>query len=313
MKLIIQIPAFNEAESIGATLSALPRQIEGCDEVEVIVIDDGSTDQTSEVATRHGADAVVKLPRNAGLAAAFKQGLNTALARGADIIVNTDADNQYVADDIPNLIAPLLAGTADFVVGTRPIDSIASFPASKKRLQRWGSAVVRLLSNTKVEDAPSGFRAFNRATALRLNVFNDYTYTLETLIQAGQAGFAITSVPVRVNPPSRPSRLVRSSAHYVLQSAVTLVRMFMIYRPMLFFASLGAGSFAVGFLIGLRFLIYYLGGQGDGMVQSLILAAMLMGSGLTLGVVAMVADLVAINRRLIEDVQSRLRQLDPKK
>lgn len=310
MKLIIQIPAYNEEENLAAALAALPREIEGCDQVEWLVIDDGSTDSTAEVAKAAGADHVIKLPQHSGLAVAFSAGIEAVLARGADYIVNTDADNQYVADDIPALLAPLLDQRADVVVGARPIETIDSFPASKKRLQRWGSAVVRIISGTRVEDATSGFRAFSRSAAARLNVFNRHTYTLETLVQAGQAGFAIASVPIRVNPPVRPSKLVRSNSGYVFRSALTLIRMFIIYRPMFFFATLGTGAFTGGFLIGLRFLIFYLEGDGSGKIQSLILAALLMGSGLTLAVVAVIADLISINRRLIEDVQRRMRQLD---
>ncbi len=310
MKLVIQIPAYNEEGNLAAALTALPREIEGCDQVEWLVVDDGSTDGTAEVARAAGADHVIKLPQHSGLAAAFSAGIEAALAQGADFIVNTDADNQYVADDIPALLAPLLNQRADVVVGARPIETISSFPASKKRLQRWGSAVVRIISGTRVKDATSGFRAFTRSAASRLNVFNRHTYTLETLVQAGQAGFAISSVPIRVNPPVRPSRLVSTNSGYVLRSALTLIRMFIIYRPMFFFATLGAGVFTGGFLIGLRFLIYYLEGDGSGKIQSLILAALLMGSGLTLAVVAVIADLISINRRLIEDVQRRMRQRD---
>jgi glycosyltransferase involved in cell wall biosynthesis len=310
LKLVIQIPAYNEAENLGATLDALPRTVPGFDTVEFLVIDDGSDDDTAAVARKHGSNTVVQLPTHSGLAAAFSAGIEAALGRGADVIVNTDADNQYCAEDIPALVRPILAEAADVVVGARPIEAIASFPPWKKRLQRWGSAVVRIMSGTTVEDATSGFRAFSREAALRLNVFNRHTYTLETLIQTGQTGFGITSIPVRVNPPVRPSKLVHSHAGYVVRSALTLIRMFVIYRPMLFFASLGVMTFGTGFLVGLRFLGYYLAGEGDGKVQSVILAALLMGSGLTLAVVAVVADLIAINRRLIEDVQRRVRQLD---
>jgi glycosyltransferase involved in cell wall biosynthesis len=310
LKLVIQIPAFNEEASLPIALGALPRNLPGFDCVEWLVIDDGSTDQTAAIARLHGADTVISLPHHAGLAAAFCAGLEAALQRGADVIVNTDADNQYVAADIPALLAPLLAGTADVVVGARPIALIASFPPWKKRLQRWGSAVVRVLSETSVADAPSGFRAFNRHAAQRLNVFNRYTYTLETLIQAGQAGLAITSVPIRVNPPLRPSKLMRTPASYVVRSALTLLRMVMIYRPLAFFGTLAVATFAVGFGLGLRFVVAYIAGQGDGKIQSVILAALLMGSGITLGVVAAVTDLIAINRRLLEDVQYRLRRLE---
>ena len=310
MKLIIQIPCYNEAEALPETLAALPRQVPGVDTVEWLVINDGSTDETAAVARAAGVDHVIDLPRNRGLAHAFTTGLEAAVARGADLIVNTDADNQYCADDIPTLLAPILAGEAEMVVGERPIQRIEHFSPLKKRLQRLGSGVVRFLSRTDIQDAPSGFRAFSREAALRLNVFSEYTYTLETIIQAGQKGMAITSVPVRVNGPTRPSRLMGSVGSYLRQSMLTMLRIFVTYRPLRFFAVLGTVSFLAGFVLGLRFLYFYVQGHGDGMVQSIILAALLLGTGIFMFVVGMVVDLIAVNRALLEKLQWRLARLE---
>ena len=257
VKLVIQIPAFNEAVTLGLTLADLPRHLPGIDALEWLVVDDGSTDATAEVARRHGADHVVRLPVNRGLARAFTTGVEAALRAGADIIVNTDADNQYRAADIPALIAPILAGEADMVIGARPIDEMAHFSRLKKLLQRAGSRVVQLASSTRVPDAPSGFRAFSRQAALQINVFNNYTYTLETIIQAGQKGLTVLSVPVRVNPDLRPSRLVRSLPQYLGRSALTIARIFVTYRPLRFFFAIGAILGLAGGLIGFRFLVEF--------------------------------------------------------
>lgn len=312
MKLIIQIPCFNEEANLKETLAALPGTVEGIDEVQIMVVDDGSSDATSDVARDAGVDHVVRLPRNQGLARAFAAGIENALKLGADIIVNTDADNQYCADDIPALIAPILAGDADIVIGERPIESIQHFSPIKKLLQRIGSATVRLFSRTDVRDAPSGFRAFSRRAATRLNVFNEYTYTLETIIQAGQKHMAIASVPVRVNKPTRESRLVRSIPDYVRRSVATILRVFIVYRPLRFFATIGALAFLPGFFIGLRFLYYFSIGQGDGKIQSLILTALLMGLGVLLFVIGIVTDLVAVNRQLLERMHTRLYEVEEK-
>ena len=303
MKLLIQIPCFNEAESLPHALAALPRTVRGFDRVEWLIVDDGSTDGTAEVARAFGVDHVVRHPSNQGLARAFMTGLEAALQRDADVIVNTDADNQYDAADIPVLVQPILDGEAEFVIGARPIAEIAHFSPLKKALQRLGSWVVRAASRTDVPDAPSGFRAMSRSAAQRLVVFNDYTYTLETIIQAGQKNMAITSVPVRVNADLRPSRLVKSIPSYVRRSIVTVGRIFVIYRPFRFFASIGLILFAIGFLIGLRFLVKYLEGDGVGHVQSLILASVLLGMGFQTILIAFVADLLAANRKLLEDVR----------
>jgi len=303
MKLIIQIPCFNEAETLAVALAALPRQVPGFDVVEWLIIDDGCQDNTVEVAKANGVDHVARHSRNQGLARAFMTGLDTCLGLGADVIVNTDADNQYNAADIPELTAPIIALRADIVVGARPIEAIEHFSTAKKLLQKLGSWVVRVASKTDIPDAPSGFRAMSRSAAQRLMVFNDYTYTLETIIQAGQKNMAITSVPIRVNKDLRPSRLVKSVPSYIKQSIVTIIRIFIIYRPFRFFATIGAVLFAIGFLIGLRFLIHYLEGEGAGHIQSLILAALMLGIGFQTLLIAIVADLLAANRRLIEDLR----------
>jgi glycosyltransferase involved in cell wall biosynthesis len=305
MKLIIQIPCYNEAPTLAITLAALPRQVPGFDKVEWLVIDDGSTDDTAGVARASGADHVVRHTRNQGLARTFMTGIDACIRLGADVIVNTDADNQYCADDIPALTRPIVAGEADIVVGARPIDTIEHFSTTKKLLQRLGSWVVRVASKTDMPDAPSGFRAISRMAAQQLVVFNDYTYTLETIIQAGQKSMAITSVPVRVNGELRPSRLVKSIPSYIKRSVVTIVRIFVIYRPFRFFAIVGAVLFFAGFLIGWRFLWFYLLGQGDGHIQSLILASALLIMGFQTFLVAFLADLLAANRKLLEEIRFR--------
>ncbi len=310
MKLIIQIPCFNEAATLPATLADLPRSVPGFDEVEWLVIDDGSSDETGRIARDHGADHVVGHTSNQGLARAFMTGLDACLHHGADVIVNTDADNQYKATGIPALVAPILDGSVDIVVGERPIRIIRHFSPVKKALQKLGSWAVRMASKTAIPDAPSGFRAISRAAAQRLVVFSDYTYTLETIIQAGHKNIAITSVPVEVNEELRPSRLVTSVRAYVTRSIVTIVRVFIIYRPFRFFTTLAAVCFLAGFAIGVRFMVFYLSGDGSGHVQSLLLATLLMGAGFQLFVVAFVADLLAANRKLLEELLYRARIAD---
>ncbi|HEX2770124.1 MAG TPA: glycosyltransferase family 2 protein [Geobacteraceae bacterium] len=310
MKLIIQIPCYNEAETLPITLKELPREVPGFSEVEWLVVNDGSTDDTEKISRMCGVDHIVSFTGNQGLARAFLAGLDAAVRLGADIIVNTDADNQYVAADIPLLTAPIIAGDADIVIGTRPIDEIASFTTVKKILQKVGSAVVRFVSKTDIPDAPSGFRAMSREAALRFNVFNDYTYTLETIIQAGQKSIAITSVPVRVNRVLRPSRLVKSIPTYLTKSLVTIVRIFVVYKAFRFFMSVGLMLFCAGLIGGLRFLNYYLSGDGSGHVQSLIFASILLGIGFQTMLTAFLADLLAVNRRLMEDVQYRIKKLE---
>lgn len=309
-KLIIQIPCFNEEHSLGVTLAELPRSLPGVDCVEWLVVDDGSTDGTVEVARANGVHHIIELNNNRGLAQAFMVGIDCAIKAGADIIVNTDADNQYSAADIPRLIQPILDGDADIVVGARPIGSISHFSPVKKLLQRFGSWVVRIASGTDIPDAPSGFRAMTREAAMRLNCFNTYTYTLETIIQAGRKGMAIKSVPVSVNRDLRPSRLVRSIPSYVQQSIFTIFRIFMTYRPFRFFATAGVLSILVGMAPTLRFLYFYYQGLGQGNVQSLIYAALFLGTGGALIVVGLLADLIGVNRMLLEDIRWRLREME---
>ncbi|WP_298579343.1 glycosyltransferase family 2 protein [uncultured Luteimonas sp.] len=302
MKLIIQIPCLNEAGTLGIAVGALPRQVEGFDRVEWLVIDDGSTDGTATLARELGVDHVIQHPVNRGLATAFMTGLHAALRLGADVVVNTDADNQYEARDIPALTTPILEGRADMVIGARPIDETAHFSWIKKKLQRLGSWAVRKASGTDVQDAPSGFRAISRETAMRLNVFNPYTYTLETIIQAGQSNLRIVSVPIRTNADLRPSRLVRSIGSYVRRSLVTIVRVFVIYRPMFTFLSVAALLGIPGLLLGIRYLVFLATGQGGGHVQSLILASLLVTLSALALMCGLLADLIATNRKLLEKV-----------
>lgn len=311
-KLIIQIPCYNEEATLGATLADLPRQLPGVDEIEWLIIDDGSRDQTVEVAKASGVDHIICHAKNQGLAKAFMTGLNASLAADADIIVNTDADNQYCAADIPRLIEPILSNQAEIVVGARPINKIPHFSPIKKILQRLGSYVVRLASNTKIPDAPSGFRAFSREAAFQINVFDNYTYTLETIIQAGQKGMAITSVPVRVNGDLRPSRLVKSTPTYILRSMTTILRIFMLYQPLRFFLIMGSIPFSFGFLLGVRWLIFFFMGTERTRIPSLILTAILILIGFQLWMFGLVADLMAANRKLMEDVQVNLRKRNHK-
>ncbi len=303
MKLIIQIPCLNEEETLPIALAELPKELPGIDVIEILVVDDGSTDRTVEVARAHGVHHVVGFSRNKGLARGFMLGIQSSLERGADIIVNTDADNQYAGEDIARLVAPIVEGTADVVIGARPISTVKHFSLTKKMLQKLGSSVVKLVSGTQVHDAPSGFRAFSRDAALRLNVFSKYTYTLETIIQAGQKNMTIVSVPIRVNDDLRPSRLVRSITSYVRRSITTIIRMFVVYRPFRFFMLLGALIFSAGFAVGARFVYWYLQGRGSGMIQSLILAAVLLMMGFHTMLLAFVTDLLAVNRKLLEELQ----------
>ncbi len=309
-KLIIQIPCYNEEKTLGMTIDALPREVPGMDAVEILVVDDGSTDRTADVAREHGAHHVVRIQRNRGLARAFIIGLDYCIKCGADIIVNTDADNQYNADDIPALIAPILRGEAEIVVGARPIAEIQHFSPVKKLLQRLGSAVVRMASGTSIPDAPSGFRAMTREAAMRLNVFGDYTYTLETIIQAGRKNMAITSVPVRTNPCVRPSRLISSIPRYIQRSLFTIVRIFMTYRPFRFFAGQGIICIAFGLIPSIRFLYFYLNGAGSGHIQSLLFGVLFLGLGAALIVIGLVADLIGVNRMLLEDIRWRVREME---
>ena len=310
-KLIIQIPCYNEERTLGITLSALPRQLPGIDQIEWLIINDGSRDRTVEVAKEFGVDHIVNLPTNQGLARGFMAGLEACLRAGADIIVNTDADNQYCADDIPLLIQPILLGQAEMVVGARPIWETKHFSLVKKLLQNLGSSMVRLASSTDIPDAPSGFRAFSRNAAMQLNVFSRYTYTLETIIQAGQKGIAIASVPIRTNPNLRKSRLVKSIPSYVFRSARTILRIFMLYKPLRFFTVLGSLPLGLGTLIGVRWLLlFFLVDSTRARTPSLILAAILILIGFQLWMFGLIADLMAANRRLLEENRLRLRRIE---
>lgn len=311
VKLIIQIPCYNEEETLLTTLNDLPKTIDGIDSIEVLVIDDGSIDNSANIAKTWGA-RVLSIKPNKGLANAFRQGIQEALALGADIIVNTDADNQYSAFDIEKLVKPVLVNEADIVIGARDIKNISYFSPIKKFLQKLGSLVLRFFSATRVEDAPSGFRAFSKEAALRLNIFDNYTYTMETLVQAGAKGMRVASVPVAVNPKLRESKLVKNMFSYICKSMKTTVRMFIVYRPFRFFLSLSLVSGFVGLLLVARFLYFYLNGAGNGHIQSLIFAAVFLLTGVQLVIIAVIGDLLSINRRLLEDVQTRIKKLELK-
>jgi glycosyltransferase involved in cell wall biosynthesis len=310
MKLIIQIPCYNEAKTLPITLADLPRELDGVSEVKWLVIDDGSTDRTSQVAKEHGVDYVVRHLRNLGLARAFMSGLEACADFGADIIVNTDADNQYCAADIPKLIEPILSGKADIVIGSRPIDTISHFSPTKKILQNVGSWIVRRVSQTEIRDTTSGFRAYTRKAAMEIHVFNQYTYTLETIIQAGQKGMAMVDVPIRTNEQLRPSRLIKSIPDYLQKSVVTIIRIFMTYQPFTFFIVPGALLFLLGLLLGFRFLyFFYFTSTSTGHVQSLVLAAILLSLGCFLSVTGLIADLISVNRKLLEKIEWQIQKM----
>lgn len=308
MKLIIQIPCYNEEKTLPLTVADLPTSLPGVDAIEFLIIDDGSSDRTVEVAQELGIHHIVRHRHNRGLAAAFQTGIEAALAAGADIIVNTDGDNQYAGADVGKLVAPILAGQADIVVGDRGVATHVEFSALKRFLQRFGSWVVEQAAGVPIPDATSGFRAFSREAALRLNVLSEYTYTLETLIQAGQRGMKVTFVPIRTNLQTRKSRLIRSIPSFLVLSTITVVRFYTMYRPLRVFMSLGAGLLTAGLLLGIRFLVFYIQGNGAGHVQSLILAAIAAIIGFQIGLIGLVADLISMNRRILEDSLYRLRQ-----
>lgn len=309
VKLIVQIPCLNEEQTIAQTIADIPRAIEGVDAVEVLVIDDGCTDATVAVARAAGADHVISFPENRGLAAAWSAGIDEALRRGADIIVNTDADNQYAGGSIADLVQPIVAGAADMVIGARPIEGIDDFSPLKKRLQRLGSWVVRRFSGTRVSDATSGFRAYTRDAALSLCVLSSFTYTHETLIQAGQVGLTVVEVPIRTNRQTRTSRLARSTWDYVRRSIGTILRIYVLYQPMALFNLVAVALAAVAVALGARYL-YFVGiGEGTGHVQSVIVAALLLtlaGLSFALGVIG---DLLAANRKLLQEIRRRVRTL----
>jgi glycosyltransferase involved in cell wall biosynthesis len=311
LKLVIQIPAYNEEKTIAATIRDLPRKIEGVESIEVLVIDDGSSDGTVEVAREAGAEHVVKLLTHRGLAQAFLAGIDACLRLGADIIVNTDADNQYLASDIPKLIAPILEGKAEVVIGDRDVKRSAFMGPLKRALQRLGSWAVGRAAGLDLPDVTSGFRAFSREAAYQINVFNPFTYTLETIIQAGNRNLGVQSVKIGTNPPTRPSRLYHGMMRYVRKSGVTIFRVYALYKPLKTFFAIGALLFLAGFALGLRFLWFYLTDGSAGHVQSLILAAVLLIIGFQTALIGLVADLISVNRRLSEEVLIRLRKLDP--
>ena len=310
MKLIIQVPCFNEEAHLAETLAGLPRSVPGFDSVETLVIDDGSTDATAGAARGAGATYLLRFPVHLGLARAFEAGLDAALKLGADVIVNTDADNQYRGADVALLVEPILAGVAEMVIGDRAPHRLRHFGAGKRLLQRVGSWVVRQVSGTRVPDAASGFRAFSRRAALRLNVFSEFTYTLETIIQAGKKHIPIAHVPVETNPEQRPSRLFGHVTLYVRRSIATLVRIYALYEPLRVFWRIGAACIAAGGVIGARFLYYYLTRGGAGHVQSLILAAVLLIVGFQTMLIGLVADLIGASRSLQEDTLVRVRELE---
>jgi len=313
LKLIIQIPCYNEEKTLPETLKSIPREFSGIDKTEILVIDDGSTDRTVEVARDFGVDHIIKLTSNKGLAGSFSAGLDACLRLGADIIVNTDGDNQYNAEDIEKLIEPIIRGRADMVVGDREVMQIEHFSFIKKRLQKLGSWVVQQVSGTTVPDVTSGFRAFSRDAALRLNVISNFTYTLETIIQAGKKSILVTHVPVRTNRPTRPSRLFKSMFAYLKQSGSTIARIYALYEPFKTFLYIGGIIFGTGLIISGRFLYFYLIGNGEGHIQSLILAAVLMIVGFQVGMIGLLADIISANRRLIEDILYRIRKNEVKK
>lgn len=308
VKLIIQIPCLNEETFLPLTLKDLPKQIDGIDCIETLIIDDGSSDRTAEVARESQADHILRLTKNNGLAKAFIAGINLSLKLGADIIVNTDADNQYFGGDISKLIRPILDGKADIVIGDRQVETIKHFSALKIFLQKLGSWVVRQVSGTDIPDATSGFRAYSREAALQLNVVSDFTYTLETLISAGKKNLAIHHVPVQTNAKLRESRLFSSLWGYIKRSLVTILKIYSMYKPLKVFIIAGGATFLTGFAIGCRYLYFFFNHQTAGHIQSLILSAILLIVGFQIIMMGIVAELIAINRQLLEDIQLRIRK-----
>ena len=310
MKLIIQIPAFNEEGTIAQTLREIPKKIDGVTSVETLVVDDGSSDKTAEAARKAGASHVVQLKTHRGLSAAFRAGIDASLRLGADIIVNTDADNQYAAADIAKLIAPIVAGTAEVVIGDREVATSPHMSPVKRALQRLGSWTVGLASGLRVGDVTSGFRAFSREAAMQINVFNPFTYTLETIIQSGARNLGVVSVPVRTNATTRPSRLYRGVGTYLRKSVATIFRIYTLYKPLKTFFAIGAALLALGAILGARFLWHFAEGDRAGHIQSLILAAVFLIVGFQTMLIGLVADLISVNRRLSEEVLIRLRRFE---
>jgi glycosyltransferase involved in cell wall biosynthesis len=310
MKLIIQIPCYNEEKTLPLTFKELPSSIKGIDVIEYLIINDGSSDNTIQVAKELGIHHIVNFKNNKGLAKGFLAGIDACLKLGADIIVNTDADNQYRGEDIVKLVEPIVSGTADMVIGERPISQTAHFSPLKKKLQKLGSFVVRIASGTKVPDTTSGFRAYSKSAAMRINVINAYTYTLETIIQAGQNKTAISTAKIHTNPETRESRLFQSMYRYISKSALVIVRSFIMYKPLKFFCAVGMILISLGIITGIRFLIFFFGSGGGGHMQSLILASLLIMLGAEAIITGLLSDVVAANRRLLEDIQYRVKNLE---
>ncbi len=310
MKLIIQIPAYNEADILPTTIQSLPNELPGIDQIEILVIDDGSDDGTAEIAKSLGVQHVLQLQKHTGLAAAFIRGLETALQNGADVIVNTDADNQYYAEDIIILIEPILSGQADLVVGDRGVGDLKDFSASKRILQRFGSWVMAKASGVKTPDATSGFRAISREAALRTLVQSEYSYTLETLIQAGARQISVAYIPIRTNPQTRPSRLMKSIPQYIAHSGTTIIRAYTMYSPLKIFSMIAILLILGGVMLGARYMYFYLIGRGAGHVQSVIFGAVLMIVGFQVLLIGLLADLVGFNRQILEEVLYRIRRIE---
>jgi len=310
IKLIVQIPCFNEEVTLPETVADIPRNIEGIDKVEILIIDDGSTDDTINVAKKIGVDHIVKNSKNKGLARTFQAGLDACLRLGADIIVNTDGDNQYKGQDIPKLIQPILNNKADIVIGDRQTEKVLHFSASKKKIQKLGSFVVRMLSETTVPDAVSGFRAFHRDAAMQLNIVSPFSYTIETVIQAGKKHMAVTSVPIGTNPKTRESRLFKSIPSFVKNQMATIIRMYTMYQPMKVFFYIGCILISLGLIPSLRFFYYFLTSGGSGHIQSLIFASVLFIVGFQVLMIGLVADVIGFNRKLIEETLLRVRRIE---
>ena len=310
MKLIVQIPCFNEEKTLASTVETIPRQIKGIDKVEILIIDDGSTDNTVSVAKTIGVDHIVKNIKNMGLATTFFVGINASLKLGADIIVNTDGDNQYQGQDIPKLIAPILKGEADIVIGDRNTDNLRHFSGPKRKLEKLGSFIVRVLSDTNVIDAVSGFRAFSREAAMKTNIVSDFSYTIETIIQGSNKRMVIANVPIGTNPVTRESRLSSSTSRFIIRSMATMIRSFTMYRPLRVFLYIGALLILGGLIPSVRFIIYYVAGESDGHIQSLIFASVLLITGFQVLMIGLVADIISLNRRLIEETLYRVKRIE---